>query len=156
MRETTCCFLGHKEICETEELIRKLYAAIENLIVTQHVDTFLFGSKSRFNSLCHEQVTRIKETYPHINRVYVRAEYPRVSAHYKDYLLKNYEETYYPNHIAKAGKAIYVERNYHMINQSRFCIVYYQETALPNHRKSGTKAALQYALQKNKDIICLP
>lgn len=75
MKEKTCCFIGHRNINETEELKSKLCEIIEKLIVENSVDTFLFGSKSRFNSLCQETVTQIKEKYPHIKRVYVRAEY---------------------------------------------------------------------------------
>ena len=73
MKEKTCCFFGHRKINETEELKSKLIEIIEKLIVEKQVDTFLFGSKSRFNSLCLELVTEIKEKYPHIKRVYVRA-----------------------------------------------------------------------------------
>ena len=76
MCKNTCCFFGHRTINETEGLRTKLIEIIEKLIKDEKVDTFLFGSKSRFNSLCFEIVTEIKEKYPHIKRVYVRAEYP--------------------------------------------------------------------------------
>ena len=81
MIENTCCFFGHRTINETEELKSKLNEIIEKLIVDEKVDTFLFGSKSRFNSLCLELVTELKEKYPHIKRIYVRAEYPYISEH---------------------------------------------------------------------------
>jgi len=74
MQEKTCCFFGHREINETEELRTRLCGIIERLIVDEKVDTFLFGSKSRFDSLCLELVSEIKEKYPHVKRVYVRAE----------------------------------------------------------------------------------
>lgn len=64
---------GHRTINETEELKSELIEIIEKLIVEENVDTFLFGSKSRFNSLCQETVTKIKERYPYIKRIYVRA-----------------------------------------------------------------------------------
>ena len=51
MRDTTCCFWGHREMKETEELRLRLSAIIENLILVERVDTFLFGSKSSFDSL---------------------------------------------------------------------------------------------------------
>ena len=70
----TCCFFGHRTINETAEQKSKLIEIIEKLIVDENVDTFLFGSKSRFNSLCLGLVTEIKEKYPHIKRIYVRAE----------------------------------------------------------------------------------
>ena len=156
MKDKTCCFFGHRKINETEELKSKLVEIIEKLIVDEKVDTFLFGSKSRFNSLCLELVSEIKEKYPHIKRVYVRAEYPYISERYKKYLLESYEDTYYPEHIIGSGRAAYVERNYVMINKSKFCIVYYDEPNAPTTRKSGTKIALDYAIKHKKEIIILP
>ncbi len=152
----TCCFLGHRTIIETEELKSKLKEIIERLIVNENIDTFLFGSKSRFNSLCLELVTEIKEKHPHIKRIYVRAEYPYVSEQYKKYLLQSYENTYYPERIVGAGKAVYIKRNCEMINNSRFCVVYYDEQIAPHNRKSGTKTALDYAVKKGKHVIFLP
>ena len=156
MIENTCCFFGHRTINETEELKSKIIEIIEKLIVVENVDTFLFGSKSRFNTLCLEVVTKKKEKHPHIKRIYVRAEYPYISEHYKNYLLESYEDTYYPEHIIGSGRAAYVERNYEMINKSQYCIVYYDEANTPTTRKSGTKIALDYALKKQKYIIMLP
>ena len=156
MKSSTCCFFGHRTINETEELKSKLNEIIEKLIVDENVDTFLFGSKSRFNSLCLERVTELKEKHPHIKRIYVRAEYPYISEHYKNYLLESYEDTYYPKKIISAGRAAYVERNYEMIDNSRFCIVYYDKQNAPTTRKSGTKIALDYAIRKQKHIIVLP
>jgi len=153
MNKKTCCFFGHRTINETEELKSKLNDIIEKLISEKNVDTFLFGSKSRFNSLCLELVTEIKEKYPHIKRIYVRAEYPHISEQYKKYLLENYEETYYPERILNSGKAAYVERNREMIDNSHYCIVYYDENSAPTTRKSGTKIALDYAIKQCKYII---
>ena len=153
MQTKTCCFIGHRSINETEELKNKLTGIIENLIVEKQVDRFLFGSKSRFNSLCYETVTKLKEKYPHIKRVYVRAEYPYIPDDYKNYLLGAYEDTYYPKTIIGAGKATYIKRNFEMIEESRFCIVYYNELNSPTTRKSGTKIAMDYATKKDKKII---
>ena len=153
MYKNACCFFGHRTINETEKLKSNLIKIIEKLITDENVDTFLFGSKSRFNSFCQETVTELKEKYPHIKRIYVRAEYPHINEHYKNYLLKSYEDTYYPQNILNSGKAAYVERNYEMINNSYYCIVYYDETNTPTTRKSGTKIALDYAIKKRKKII---
>ena len=151
-----CCFLGHKKIDKSDELRKSLYNTIEELITQKNVDTFLFGSKSCFDSLCLEIVTEIKAKYPHIKRVYVRAEFPYIREHYKNYLLESYDDTYYPEKIIGAGRAVYVERNFEMIDNSRFCIFYYKEKAVPRARKSGTKIALDYAVKQGKHIIKLP
>ena len=148
----TCCFIGHREINETDKLKARLNKIIEELIVNKKVDTFLFGSKSRFDSLCLETVIKLKEKYPHIKRIYVRAEYLNISNDYKAYLLKSYDDTYYPEKIVGAGSAVYVERNYEMIDNSRYCIIYCKENYSPTSRKSGAKIALEYAMVRKKII----
>ncbi|MBO5020128.1 MAG: hypothetical protein J6D52_05645 [Clostridia bacterium] len=161
----TCCFFGHRKINDSPELTERLIKAIENLIIEKEVNTFLFGSKSEFDRLCHKVVTGLKEKHPYIKRIYVRAAYADIDDSYTKYLLERYEETYYPEKMRGAGKASYVERNQEMINQSNFCIVYYDENYLPPRRKnsrrdltdyqpkSGTKVAYDYAMKKGNEII---
>ncbi len=153
MKTNTCCFIGHRMIFEDEELISELYEIVEKLIVEEKVDTFLFGSKSMFNTICLEVVTKIKEKYPHIKRIYVRAEYQYINEDYKNFLLENYEDTYYPEKIRGSGRVAYVERNYEMINNSRFCVMYYNKDIAPKSRKSGTRIAFEYATKWGKQII---
>ena len=156
MKENTCCFFGHRTINETDELRTKLTDTIEKLIADENVDTFLFGSKSEFDRLCLELVTKLKEKYPHVKRIYVRAEFPFINDDYLTYLLKSYDVTCYPEKLHGSGRAAYVERNHEMINNSKYCIVCYDESHVPTTRKSGTKIALNYAVKKQKYIITLP
>ena len=165
MKENTCCFFGHRKINETDTLKAAVYNVVEDLIVEKSVTTFLFGSKSRFDDFCYKIVTELKEKYPHIKRVYVRAEYAYISDDYKDYLLQFYEETYYPERMIDAGKAVYVERNCEMVDKSDFAVIYYDADYLPPRRrnsrrdltdyqpKSGTKIAYDYAMKKCKSVI---
>lgn len=152
----TCCFLGHREINESKELRQTVYETVKSLITDKGVDTFLFGSKSRFDSLCLEIVTQLKEKYSHIKRIYVRAEYPYINDSYRKYLLRSYDDTYFPEKLLRAGKAVYVERNYEMIDKSYFCMIYYDSSYSPSTRKSGTKIALDYAVAHKKRIIIFP
>lgn len=156
MENNTCCFFGHRRINETEELKIRLCEVIERLIIEERVDTFLFGSKSQFDSLCLELVTKLKEKYSHVKRIYVRAEFPFINESYTAYLLKSYDDTYYPENIIGAGRAVYVERNYEMIDKSKYCIVYYDESHAPITRKSGTKIALDYSIKFKKQIVIFP
>ena len=151
-RNRTCCIFGHRVIRESEDLKERLYSSIESMILNEKVDTFLFGSKSQFNDLCLDLVNRMKEKYPHIKRIYVRAEYPNINKQYENYLSERYEYSYYPSKLRNSGKSVYVERNFEMIDNSRFCIVYYEEKNDPLCRKSGTKIALDYAIKKGKQI----
>lgn len=161
------CFIGHRKIERTEELIFSLKETIVTLI-NNGVTTFLFGSMSDFNDLSWEIVTKLKKEYPFIKRVYVRSAYQYIDDSYEEYLLKSYEETYFPVKIEKAGKYSYIERNYEMINGSTYCVFYYNENYIPvsscpiKHNKllelrrnSGTKIAYEYAIKKKKKIINL-
>ena len=164
-KEKSCCFFGHRRIDETEELKNRLCGIIENLITNEKVDTFLFGSKSQFDDLCHETVSNLKEKFPHIKRIYVRSAYQHIPEWYEESLLKNNEGTYFPQHMENAGRASYVERNQEMINHSKYCVVYYDENYLPPRRKnsrhdlfdyqpkSGTAVAYNYAMRKGCEII---
>ncbi len=155
MYTKTCCFIGHRKINETEDLKIRLWDLIEDLIINKNVTTFLLGSKSEFNDLCINVLIQAKGKYPHIKRVYVRAEYPYINNEYKNYLLTFCDETYFPEKLVNAQNSIYVQRNYKMIDKSDYCIFYFNEKDSPVSRKSGTKTALNYAIKKNKIIFNL-
>ena len=84
----------------------------------------------------------------------MRAEYPVISKSYTDYLLRIYDGTFFPSEILNAGKAVYVERNRIMIDNSDFCIFYYDKTRAGD-KFSGTRLAYKYALSQNKNILNL-
>lgn len=151
--EQTCCFIGHRKMNITDELSEKISRTVEDLIRNKGVTTFLFGSKSEFNWLCKQIVTDLKEKYPQIKRVYVRAEFEFISEHYREYLLELYEDTYFPKTVSGAGRASYIKRNQEMIERSNYCIFYYHETDVPAKRKSGTKIAYEYARKRGAHII---
>ncbi len=158
-REHTCCFFGHRKITETEKLKKRMYAEIQRLIKEENVYIFLFGSRSDFDDLCHSIVTDLKEKHPHIQRIYVRAEFPYIRESYKKLLLTDYEDTYFPQNVINAGRASYVKRNYEMIEKSRFCICYYDKEYTPpvaeNSRrppKSGTEIAFAHAIKRKLSV----
>ena len=115
--------------------------------------------------MCHKIVTDLKEKYPFIKRVYIRAAFQYIPDWYEDSLLEHYEDTYFPERAINAGKAVYVERNYEMIDKSDFCVAFYDKKYLPGKRKnsrrdlfeyqpkSGTRLAYEYVVRKNKKII---
>lgn len=153
-REYACCFIGHREIEDTEELRDKVTHIIEDLIKQNNVNTFLFGSKSKFDTLCRMIVTELKEKkYPHIKRIYVRAEYPQIDEDYENYLLQSFEYTYFPKRVENAGRASYVRRNLEMIDNSKYCVAYYIPSYSPVNRNSGTKIAYDYAVEHGSVVI---
>lgn len=161
-----CCVIGHRKIDDTEALRKRVYDTIIALI-GEGADTFLFGSRSKFDSLCLEIVTDIKQRFPHIRRIYVRAEYSNISEDYERYLLSMYDETYFPENVKGAGRASYVKRNFDMIDKADLCIFYYNKDCKPPVKtatrkqlfsyqpKSGTKVAFEYATLKKKTILNL-
>lgn len=150
----TCCFIGHRKTEDTVELRQKVEKIVEKLITDKNVDTFLFGSKSAFNSLCYEIVTEKKKKHSQIKRIFVRAEYPDVPEWYEKYLLQFYEESYYPENVRGAGRASYIKRNREMIDKSEYCIIHFCESIKPKNRKSGTEIALKYAESRTAVIKC--
>jgi len=161
------CFIGHRSIEKSQKLKCLLRKTVLELI-NKGVKRFLFGSMSEFDNLSWEIVTELKRTYPDIERVYVRSSYQYIDKSYEEYLLNSYEETYFPLKIEKAGKYSYVERNYEMIDNSTYCVFYYNENYMPTlncqikknmsisqKRNSGTKIAYNYAVKKKKKIINL-
>ncbi len=161
---STCCFFGHRKIVQSQAVRDYLYHKIEELICSKQVYIFLFGSKSAFNGLCYQVVTELQVAYPQIKRIYVRAEFPYIDADYQKFLLERYEDSYYPEEILNSGRAIYTERNVHMIDRSQYCITYYNAAYLPPLRqtsrhsvtkhqpKSGTHLAYDYAVKKHREI----
>jgi len=164
-RKRTCCFFGHRKITDEEKLKVRLSEIIENLIVNENVDTFLLGSRSEFDNLCREILSEKKELHSHIQRIYVRAEYPDIDKDYENYLLRWCDATYFPKRLKNAGKAVYVERNHEMIDAADICVVYFKSDYLPPKRKSskrdsfayqpksGTELAYKYAIKTKKEII---
>ncbi|MBO7149868.1 MAG: DUF1273 family protein [Clostridia bacterium] len=161
------CFIGHRTIEKTERLMFLLKEIVLKLI-KEGATTFLFGSNSAFDDLSWKVVTELKKEYSFIKRVYVRSAYQHIDTAYEKYLLKSYEETYFPEKIEKAGKSSYIKRNYEMIDKSTCCVFYYNEKYEPQaivkskskmllspKRNSGTKIAYNYALKKKKQIINL-
>ena len=177
--DKVCSFFGHRKIEITEELKQKVKDIIEDLIVKENVLTFLFGSRSDFDYLCHLVVTELKEKYSGIKRIVYTCQSENCTLEserqkWEDFYSKLYkrevhllavEEEFEHKTKYTSGKASYVERNQAMINDSDYCVFYYDKNYLPEKRKwsksslgyyqpkSGTKLAYDYAIQKKKKIV---
>lgn len=174
-----CCFIGHRNTSVSDVMLIDLKKTIEDLIVHHNVHSFLFGSRSNFDSLCYDIVTELKVKYPSIKRINYtcKSEACILESERKDwekkYLqitkkeihLQGFEEEVEHKNKYTSGRASYVTRNYAMIDDSTYCIFYYDKEYLPEMRKyskrdigyyqpkSGTALAYIYAMQKKKIII---
>ena len=164
-----CSFFGHRDTEQTEELKQKVRETVERLIVEEGVDTFLFGSRSNFDELCHIVVTELKEKYPYIQRIAYLCKHETACSvgagmglkqrikklTGRDVYVPEYEDIRKSDRVNSAGRATYVERNQWMIDESVFVIMHYDENKNTIHR-SGTLLAYQYACRKQGiRIYCL-
>ena len=152
-----CCFIGHRDIETTDELVSSIRHILEMLIEDEGVRTFAFGSRSDFNSLCHDIVTDLQKEYNGLERVFLTCRSEACT-------LESEREIEHKTKYT-SGRAAYVERNQALIDMSDFCIFYYDKDYLPPMRradkrawstyqpKSGTALAYKYAQQKKKHII---
>ena len=154
---------------------------IKELINNESVTYFLFGSRSDFDSVCHDVVTELQEIYPNIKRVAYtcrheavtmkedKAEEERIWSNIlkRPVLIRDYDAEYEHPTKYTSGKANYMERNQAMINDSNFFVFYFDDTYKPPRRKygksyltdyqpkSGTAVAYAYAVQKKKTVYNL-
>ena len=149
LSDIKCSFFGHRKIEITEELKQKVKEVIEDLIVNHNVLIFLFGSRSDFDYLCHLVVTELKEKYPNIKRIAYtcrsetctleseRAHWEEVYSHFRKekVTLLGVEEEVEHKSKYTSGRASYVKRNQAMINDSDYCVFYYDENYKPQKRK---------------------
>ena len=178
MEIKSCCFIGHRKVPNEEKVKEVILELIESLIVEENVRVFNFGSRSDFDYLCHEAVTKLREKYSDIKRIAYtcrsesctleseREYWEEIYSHFEKrevHLLGVEEEK---EHKTKydSGRASYVERNYAMIDDSDICVFYYNESYQPQRRKeyksalgtyqlkSGTKIAYDYAMQKSRSL----
>ena len=161
-----CSFFGHRDTPQTEELKQKVKESVEHLIVEEGVDTFLFGSRSKFDELCHMVVTELKEKYPHIQRIaylckhetacfvgegmMMKQQIKKLTG--RDVYVPEYEDIKKSDRVNSAGRAAYVERNQLMIDESVFSIIFIKAKYLLAHSVSGTAVVYRYALKKKAKI----
>ena len=168
MNGKVCCFIGHRKIEESGGVIERATQVIKDLIVHKGVNTFLFGSRSEFDDVCHDIVTNLQKAYPQIKRIMYkcRSEYAVKKEEkaqlektcskllHREVQLKDYEGEVMSDRLWSAGKASYVERNQDMINASDYCVFYYNpQYQPPKAGASGTRLAYDYAFRKKRDTI---
>lgn len=165
----SCCFIGHKEIEETDGLKIRLIRTIKILIKRYNVYRFLFGDRSKFNNLCLEIVWQLKQEFPNIkiisypsNDWYRGQEKENIEFIERIFKIKQikYDDYIYLEYY---GKSTYVQRNEKLINDSDYCVFYFNPNYEPKiktckhslkvSRKSGTRIAFDFAIQRKREVI---
>ena len=142
----TCSFFGHREIEVSENWKSELKNKLENLIKNENFGVFYFGGFGKFDELCHQVVSELKQKYNHIKRIFCLADprHLRVSKRPTWLTQDDYEEFVYLDlNFDWWYQRIYF-RNIEMINQSDYVIFYVENT-----KNSGAFKAMQYAKKPN-------
>ena len=138
-----CTFLGHSDT--PEAVYPKLKNAIEELIITRGVSTFMVGNHGSFDSMALRALRELKQQYAHISYQVILAYMP-----HRDDELYSSEETLLPEGIETVPKRFAISwRNKWMVNNSQMVICYVI------HEVSGAAQFVHYAENHGKEIISL-
>lgn len=174
----TCCFIGHRKVNLTQTLYQRIYNVIYDLIKDKKVDTFLFGSRSEFNDYSYKIVNDISKNFSAIQTIaydclheksFLKKDFNRIKEIYLNNNIKldfqTFDKVYLSQKSLNTGKYCYLARNFEMIDDSTYCVFYYDIHYTPPKRKqsknsvilsqtnSGTQIAYNYAIKQNKIII---
>ena len=137
-----CAFLGNETLFNVKETADKIRQAVEELISHKQVDTFLVGTKGKFETLSHKMMEQIQCDYPDIKIMLV-------IAYLKDLerCPYNFDDIYYPSKVELSNKRWSISRrNEWIIEQTDYIIAcnQYQGRAYDYCRR---------AMRKGKEII---
>ena len=148
---STCSIFGHREIEITKELEDRLITTFEDLI-NQGCVYFYFGGFGMFDDLCYKLISKLKEKYPHVQRIFCLYDPRHVKVskrpnwlkneEYEDYIYLSLSFDYWYNRI--------YYRNCAIIDISDFIIFYVE-----NRENSGAYKAFKYANIKKKNYVNL-
>lgn len=108
MKETTCCFTGHRNIpAIIAEPLRDITERKIKSLIDIGIDTFICGGAVGFDMICGLTVSRIKEENNNIKLILFLPHYDQ------DRFYNQQNKTCY-NHLKKvANEIIYTSRNYY-------------------------------------------
>ena len=145
-----CSCFGHLKIDITEELEKNTEKLFESLVVNENVGNFFFGGFGLFDDLCWQVVTKLKQKYPHIKRIFCLHDprLQRIDKRIKYFNEEDYEEFIYLDLSFDYWYTRIYYRNCEMINQSDFVVFYIRNT-----NNSGAYKAYKYAVKQKKQIF---
>ena len=148
-KENTCCFTGHRIMAgdfNKDTLIR----GIEYLI-GQGVDTFICGGATGFDTLCAEEILKLKKQHPQI-LLHIYAPCSNQSDKWSTKDRAAYKKILKKADFVDMPDAEYFDgcmkiRNYKMVDNSAFCICYM------NNPRTGTGQTFRYAKKQGLTVF---
>lgn len=148
------CFIGPRKIRFTEKLWDRVKNEIENIIINDGVDTFLFGSRyGEFEYMCHEAVTELKFKYKFLNRICLRSvnEYANLIPRKLEPL---FFELIIDHELDERGKKYMIKLNEVLIDRSDVLVGYLNKSSVLFKKPfSVVQHAVDYANKNCKRII---
>lgn len=148
----SCTFFGHREIVVTDKLINQITKIIKDKIENEQFKDFYFGGFGNFDDLCYKIVSKLKEEYNHIRRIFCLYDRKHINISKRPEWLKNeeYEDIIFLEPSFDGWyKRIYF-RNLEMVDLSDFILFY-----VCNTENSGAYKTFKYAKKKKKIYINL-
>ena len=154
MRESTCCFTGHRKIPPTER--DKIVARLEETIIQLYqrgITNFIAGGALGFDTMAAEAVLRLRESLPEIKLI-LALPCENQGRRWSAYSTQRYEEI-----KQMANEVIYVSHNYthdcmykrnrYMVDNSSVCVSYQTKDT------GGTAYTVGYAEEQRMEVIRL-
>lgn len=114
-----CAFFGHRTI--DRDISGKVEAAIREAITKYGVTTFLCGNKGAFDLLAAGTAHRLKQEFPTIEVLFVRAYFPKTG----EQLEEIYDDSIYPDGLETVPRRFAIsERNRWMAKHCDCAITY--------------------------------
>mgnify|MGYP005762703229 CR=1 FL=1 len=146
-KELACSFFGHRVVNLNKNQIKTLESDIKTLIVDKGFSYFYFGGLGEFDKTCYEIVSRLKESYPHIKKIYCLIEEKELKnrARLSELSQREFDEmVYFPPDFNYWYTRIYY-RNCEIIKNSDYVIFFAKED-----KNSGAYKALSFAKKIKK------
>lgn len=146
-----CCFAGHSEIYDTENVYTKLLTVIEDLITTENINEFWVGNYGAFDKLSAKAVRELKVKHPEIQLNLVIPYLTSEINQYKELYYKDFDNILLADISEKTPKRLQIIKcNQYMVNNSNAFVFYV------NHSFGGAAKTFEYATQsKNIKIVNL-
>lgn len=154
MRETTCCFTGHRDIFPPiSEHLKNLVTQEVTKLIENGVDTFICGGAVGFDTLCAFCIIKLKETYKNIKLVLFLPHqnqdrfYNEKNKAFYEHIKHNADKIIYTSKYYSSGCLHF--RNRCMVDNSKYVIAY----CTKNY--GGSYYTKEYAKLNNVTVINL-
>lgn len=144
-----CCFAGHSQLIDTENIYEKLLSVIENLVTSENVSEFWVGNYGDFDRLCAEAVRELAAKYPEIKLCLIVPYLTVKTNEYRKMYYEKYDDIIVADMSEKTPEKVkIIKANQYMVENSRFLVCYVKRSF------GGAAKTLEYA-EKKKHITVI-